>query len=107
MQENSDLLPKLFLLKQADFLGTGLTEGVCPSVARMKKTLAEMKEEKVPFRIKDLAVNGRDLDFVPKEKRGLVLKALLRACALKDNNLVGKEKQLKYIVNLLKENKNG
>lgn len=107
LQENYSLLPKLFLLKQADYSGTGLTEGTCPSVSRMKKTLAEMKEEHVPFSVKELAVNGRDLDFVPKEKRGLVLKSLLRACALKDNLLVGKEKQLKYIVNLLKENKNG
>ena len=107
LQENYSLLPKLFLLKQADYSGTGLTEGTCPSVSRMKKTLAEMKEEHVPFSVKELAVNGRDLDFVPKEKRGLVLKALLRACALKNADLNVKEKQLKYISNLLKENKNG
>lgn len=107
LQENHNVLPELFLLKQADFLGTGLTEGVCPSVSRMKKLLAEMKEENVPFSIKELAVDGRDLDFVPEEKRGLVLKSLLRACALKNADLNGKEKQLKYISNLLKENKNG
>ena len=59
--ENADCMDDLLALKQADYRACKDDTGVCPAVSRWEKELAEMKEEGVPFGIRELAVTGDDL----------------------------------------------
>lgn len=79
---NYDVFDDLMKLKQADYLGGGLAEGVCPVVENMRRVENEMKAEKAPFSIKELSVTGDDLIEmgVPPIKRAEVLNRLLRRC---------------------------
>lgn len=98
LQENYNRLDKLFLLKQADYEGGGTLTGECPAVAKHKKILAEMERGKVPFSLKELAVDGNDLAKagVPENLRGKVLHNLFERCAL-DGSLNDKEKLTEII----------
>lgn len=101
--KNADILDKLLLLKYADMVGSGRAKTFnTSSIDRIRETFAEMKRESVPFSLKDLKVNGSDLQNVPElpeNKRGDALKALLDECVLKDSPLTTKEKQLEFIKN--------
>lgn len=55
------VMDELLLLKQADFSGCKDNLSPAPTVVRWKKLLAQMKAEKTPFSLKELAVNGQDL----------------------------------------------
>lgn len=82
-----DNLENIFLLKQADYLGCGLETEKNEILIKWKNILHKMKEERVPFKIKDLKINGTDLiDLkVEGEKIGETLNYLLRECAV--NNI--------------------
>lgn len=101
--KNKDILDKLLLLKFADMVGSGRAKTFdTSSIDRIAATYEEMKGEKVPFSLKDLLVTGEDLKevaFLPENKRGEALKALLSECVLKDSPLKSKEKQLDFIRN--------
>ena len=99
VQAHYEIIDKLILLKQADYLGCGLCEGISPGAKRLSDTLSQLKEEKVPFRISDLLINGHDLEDmgVPEEKRGTILKNLLSECAVIDTPYLTREAQLNYI----------
>lgn len=58
---NYAVMDELLLLKQADFSGCKDDLSPAPTVVRWKKLLAQMKAERVPFSLKELAVNGQDL----------------------------------------------
>lgn len=55
------VMDELLLLKQADFSGCKDNLSPAPTVVRWKALLSQMKEEKVPFSLKELAVKGNDL----------------------------------------------
>ena len=59
--EHYELLDDLLLLKQADFSACMDDLSVAPTCARWKELLNRMKAEKVPFNLKELAVNGKDI----------------------------------------------
>ena len=59
--ENYDFLDDLLLLKQADFSGCKDDLSIAPTVKRWKQLLAQMKKEKVPFTLKEMAIKGNDL----------------------------------------------
>lgn len=66
--ENYAILAELLLVKQADFSGCKDDLSIAPTVARWKNLLAQMKKEKVPFTLKEMAVNGDDLLAVGMKK---------------------------------------
>ena len=78
------IVPKLLLLKQADYLGGGLQTGECPTVTRWKALLRKMDQLGTPRSLRDLAVNGRDVEEVlpelPRERISEVLNILLDEC---------------------------
>ncbi len=101
IQKNVGILKKLCLLKNADMIGCGyVTEGESPSSVRLQKIYSRMREEGVPFTVKQLLIRGDNIPerFLPKEKRGEALNDLLCQCALKGCPLTTKEKQLQYII---------
>ena len=74
--------PLLVLLKQADYSGCKDDLNECPTLAKWDKILAKMKEEGVPFSLKQLAVRGDALGgIVPRERTGEILNKLLLFCA--------------------------
>ncbi len=81
--EHAPILEKLLLVKQADFSGCKDDPSPCPTVRRWTELLARMKEEKVPFSLKELKVRGDDLLSlgIPKEKISCLLRELLLHCA--------------------------
>jgi len=103
VQKNADILADLAALKDADHIGKGLLTGRNPSAVRMEETLRSMREEGVPFSIKDLKVGGAELISagIPPAKRGEVLEALLRLAA-NDARFRTKEGQSAYLAGRLK-----
>lgn len=55
------LLEELLLLKQADFSACMDDLSIAPTCIRWNALLSKMKEEHVPFTLKDLAVDGKDI----------------------------------------------
>lgn len=55
------ILDKLMLLKQADFLGCGLLTGECPGNGRLKRIREELLASGAPLSLRELALNGKDL----------------------------------------------
>ena len=86
--KNYPFIPKLLLAKQADFSACKDDLSIAPTVQRWQGIIEKMKEEKLPFSIKELAVNGEDLikAGVPKKQIGKTLQNLL-------DLVVGGEKQ--------------
>lgn len=99
IQQNVDILQKLLLVKQADYLGGGLTAGTAPGVQKMTRIYEEMVSDGVPFSVKDLLVDGHDLEElgVPETMRAEALKALLRECALTDTPYKDRASQKKFL----------
>ncbi len=76
-------LPALFALKQADFTACKGDTSPAPSVVKWQNIIAKMHKEGVPFTLRELAVNGRDLKAagVPEKLTGKLLDELLLFCA--------------------------
>lgn len=104
VQKNFDIMDKLYQLKQADFLGGGLQQGISPSAQRLMDTYQSMIAQKVPFRYKDLLVGGKELIAlgIPKEQRNDALKELLKSCALAESKLITYEQQLNFLTKYTK-----
>ncbi len=81
---NIERIPDLLLIKQADFSACADELSVAPTVARWNTLLQTMREEGVPFSLKALAVNGREIaDLgVPPHEIATVLNDLLMHVAI-------------------------
>lgn len=77
-------LDEFFAVKQADFSACKDVLTEAPVVTKWKAVMEEMKREGVPFTLKELAVNGRDVQSagVPPQRTAEILNALLLDCAL-------------------------
>ncbi len=86
---NYALLDDLLLLKQADFSACKDDMREAPTCTRWRSLLQKMRQEKVPFTLKELAINGNDLLTLGIEPKriSVVLSALLMhtACAPQEN----------------------
>ncbi len=93
---NAARLPELLKLKQADYSACADDTEKAPTCARWESLLAKMRTEGVPFSLKELAVNGKELadSGIPAPRLADTLQALLAHTALfpKDNK---KEKLIK------------
>lgn len=80
--KNYDCIEELLLLKQADYSACADDMSEAPVVGKFKKIMAKMKEENIPFTIKELDVRGDELikSGCPKELTGQILENLLIAC---------------------------
>ncbi len=95
-------LPLLLKLKQADFSACRDDFSPAPCVLKWEKELQIMREEGVPFTVKELAVNGRQLQEigVPKRRTAEALKELLQFC-LTDGHRNSENTLLQYAKNHL------
>lgn len=91
-----NLLPDLLALKQADYSASKGDENTAPVVAKWLHIYDDMKNEKIPFTIKDLSVRGDELITagIKREEVGKTLNKLLEECAI-DATLNKKEKLIK------------
>ena len=78
---NYAVIDKLIALVRADSAGTGVFDD-CPRADRFEATLDKMKQERVPFTLKQLKVNGDDIKSLglKGESIGRVLGELLDGC---------------------------
>ncbi|MBQ5929898.1 MAG: CCA tRNA nucleotidyltransferase [Clostridia bacterium] len=85
--EHSPILEDLLLLKQADFSACMDDMRQAPTCTRWRKLLAQMKEENVPFTLKELDINGADLLAlgIPPTSISTVLRKLLLHTATAPN----------------------
>lgn len=90
-------LPALLALKQADFSACKGDPSPAPTVVKWQGILAKMREEGVPFTLRELAVNGRDLQHagIPERDTATALHELLNYCA-EDGARNQRERLLKY-----------
>lgn len=81
--EHYPLLPDLLLIKQADFSACKDDTTKAPTCVKWERLLSQMQAEKVPFSLKELAVNGMDIlgEGVPAPHVATILNALLLHCA--------------------------
>ena len=81
---NYDMLADLLLVKQADFSACTDDTSIAPTCVKWNALLARMQEEKVPFSLKALAVNGNDLlaEGLPAKNLAGILNALLMHTAV-------------------------
>ena len=81
---NYDMLEDLLLIKQTDFSACTDDTSTAPTCVKWKALLAKMQEEKVPFSLKALAVNGNDLlaEGLPAKNLATLLHALLMHTAV-------------------------
>lgn len=77
--EHYPLLPDLLLIKQADFSACRDDLSKAPTCVKWERLLVQMREENVPFSLKDLAINGTDIlnEGVPAPHVATILNALL------------------------------
>lgn len=82
---NHDISEKIFALKQADFSACKDSSATAPSVLKLRGIYEKMKEEGIPFTLKELNVKGNALIDVgfPPETVGSTLESLLADCAIK------------------------
>ncbi len=76
-------LDEFFAVKQADYSACKDDLSEAPTVVKWKEILSRMRREGVPFSLKELAVNGADVQSagVPAKNTADVLHALLLDCA--------------------------
>ena len=100
---NAEILDDLLKVKQADFSGCTDDLSIAPTVRKWQAILEKMKEEKVPFSLRELPVTGKEvLDCgIPPKFVSLVLNALLLHLAVSPKDNV-KERVLRLIPALYK-----
>ena len=81
---NYDMLADLLLIKQADFSACTDDISKAPTCEKWERLLFKMQEEKVPFTLKALAINGNDLlnEGLPAKNMATLLNALLMHTAV-------------------------
>lgn len=96
---NIEKIDDLLLLKEADIKASSV-DLIPHTVVRWKKLLAEMKENRTPLAIKDLAVDGDDLEKLGLRGRlvGVTLKRLFEM-TLDNPELNNKETLLEIVKN--------
>jgi len=62
---NADILPDLLLVKQADFSACMDDCSLAPTCTRWQTLLKKMKDENVPFHVRELAISGKELLDLP------------------------------------------
>ena len=94
--ENIDIFDKILYIKQADYSACRDDMSLAPSVIKLKGIYEKMREEELPFTLKELNIRGDDLLTLgfPPEEVGTTLKSLLLDCSIK---LVPNEKQKLYV----------
>ncbi|MDE7453578.1 MAG: HD domain-containing protein [Clostridia bacterium] len=104
---NQDIYEKIMLLKQADYSACRDDMNEAPCVTKWKEIYAKMKEENVPFNLKQLNVKGDELIAagIEKQQVGTVLANLMEDCAL-DGSLNKKKKLLKRAVKVYSKGNN-
>ncbi len=82
---NAAKLENLIKVKQADFSACADDTSTAPTCARWESLLLKMREEKVPFSLKELAVNGKDLENerIPAPLLSKILQGLLDHTAVR------------------------
>ncbi len=92
-------LEEFFAVKQADFSACKDVLAEAPAVTKWKDILAKMREEGVPFTLRELAVDGLDVQRagVPPKDTAETLRALLLDCALD-----GKRNNKSYLLRLIR-----
>ena len=98
------LLEKLFALRQADFSACKDDLSPAPGVQKWRTVLEKMRQEGVPFTLKELAVTGDDLRQMgfSGERVGAMLHELLDYCT-QDGRRNHKDALLRHAQNLNKE----
>lgn len=104
--KNYDVYPLLLLLKQADYSGCKDDLNVCPGILKWNRIYAQMQQENVPFTLRQLAVRGDSLNFVPANQRAQILKSLLLFCAC-DGSRNRTDTLLREAARLSEEHKSG
>ncbi len=101
--ENYKNLPLLFMLKQADFKACKEQGGIAPAIEKWKKIIADMKDQRVPFSLKELKISAKDLIEIGYigSKIGLELKNLWEYLIFNPNEN-NSEKLIKMAKNHLK-----
>ena len=100
--EHYAILPKLLLIKQADFSGCKDDTSIAPTCERWNLLLQKMQAENVAFTLKQLAVNGNDLlnAGLPAPHLSTILhKLLLHVAVNPKDNEKGKLIKLAYAFN--------
>ena len=97
--EHYPLLDDLLLIKQSDFSACKDDLHKAPTCVKWENLLKQMRDEKVPFSLKDVAINGTDIlnKQIPAPHVATILNALLLhlSCNPQDNE---KEKLLRLAV---------
>ncbi len=77
--EHYPLFSDLLLVKQADFSACKDDLSKAPTCAKWESLLSQMQKEKVPFSLKELAINGTDIlnEGIPAPHVATILNALL------------------------------
>ncbi len=85
--EHYSLLPALLALKQADFSACMDDTSIAPTCLRWKTLLDTMRKEKVPFSLRELQVNGKEIENlgIAKPHISKVLHALWMHVAIYPN----------------------
>ena len=96
--KNYKLIPKLYLLKQADFSACKDDLSICPTIIKWKKIEEDMKREGVPFSVKELKITATDLINLGYKGKDIheTLDKLLNLC-IENPKLNVKEKLLTYV----------
>ncbi len=104
---NRDIYEKLIMLKQADYSACRDDLNEAPCVAKWREIYTKMKEEGVPFTLRQLNVNGAELIAagIKPAQAGAVLSSLMEDCAL-DGTLNKKKKLLKRAVKVYSKGNN-
>ena len=87
--EHYDLLDDLLLVKQADFSACKDNVSIAPTRKKWLALLSQMRQERAPLCLKELALNGKDLLNVgipPARVSPLLKKALLHAAINPSDN---------------------
>ncbi|MDE6868171.1 MAG: HD domain-containing protein [Clostridia bacterium] len=104
---NQDIYERLILLKQADYSACRDDLNEAPCVTKWQEIYAKMKEEHVPFNLRQLNVKGDELIAagIKRQDVGTVLANLMEDCAL-DGSLNKKKKLLKRAVKVYSKGNN-
>lgn len=99
--KNHDIFDKLLMIKQADFSACRDNLSIAPCVTRWREIYGRMRDERVPFTVKELKANGAELIAagVQPKNTGKICEVLLAECAL-DGALNKKERLIKRALDL-------
>ena len=98
IQDNYAYIDAIIEFKCVDKCGSGLECPMLASCHQLQQSLYKMKDEKLPFKVKDLCVDGKDLIElkVAETDRSKVLKDLLKE-TIRNHQLLDRERALEYI----------